>query len=235
MIFPALEHEETVQVNDRTRLHAGGTFKSPDEAAFSLVRIKPEVGAAWYTVSGDLSDQSSWYLDWSYATAGAKVVTVEATTNGSATEKTFSTTVLSVADDNLFSSDQDLKGYEPDVMDWLKAGRNTFKDVHRAAQTTIMEHLDREGIVDVNDQKLTKAAVVDITEVREWSKFVAMRLLMEGRVNQVDDIWSKKAKVYFGLEQQARNRAVLRLDLNGDESADTDEEIDHDSGSVFRR
>ena len=68
-IFGNLHLEEKVQVNEKTRIDCTKSFIS-DEAAISLVRIKPEDGGSFVTVTSDK------YLDWAYETAGTKTATL---------------------------------------------------------------------------------------------------------------------------------------------------------------
>ena len=55
MIFPVLELEKTVQLNDKTRLDGRKSYTTPEEAAISLVEIQPEAGQPFFTVTSDRS------------------------------------------------------------------------------------------------------------------------------------------------------------------------------------
>lgn len=214
MIFPTLELEQTLQVDDRTRLSAEKSYITPDENAITLIEIEPEAGSGFIDVT------SSRYLDWQYSTDGSKSVTVRVTTDGSPV--TFSRTlpVLSVADDRLFSSDSELLPYEPNLLEWVREGRNSFLDVHRAAQDRILSWLDENRIWDEQGNRLTKEDITDLEEVNDWSKFMTLRLIFEGLSNAVDDIFHEKALRYMEMESKARNRAALRLDRDNDGETD---------------
>ena len=137
MIFPVLELESVVQVNDRTRLNAGKTYISPDEAAITLIEIQPAASEAFIDVT------SNRYLDWQYSTDGTAAVVVRVTTGSSGpTTFTKDLSVLSVADDKLFSADSELLPYEPNILDYVREGRNSFLDIHRASQDRILKWLD---------------------------------------------------------------------------------------------
>lgn len=222
MIFPHLELEATVQVDDKTRLSASKSFIDKAEAAITLVEIQPSAADSFIDVTGSTADD--WYLDWSYATDGAAVVVVRITTDGAPTTFSKTITVISVADDKLFSADSDLTSHESDVLNWVPKGRNSFLDVHRRAQSRILAWLDEHGYTDTSGDRLTKAAVIDIQEMKEWSTFMTLKLIFEGIKNQVDDIFDQKAKTYESLEIGARNRSILRLDLDGDGTAAAGEE-----------
>lgn len=214
MIFPTLELEQTLQVDDRTRLDATKSYITPDENAITLIEIEPEAGSGFIDVT------SSRYLDWQYSTDGSKSVTVRITTDGAPV--TFSKTlpVLSVADDRLFSSDSELLPYEPNLLEWVREGRNSFLDVHRAAQDRILSWLDENRIWDEQGDRLTKEDITDLEEVNDWSKFMTLRLIFEGLSNALDDIFHEKALRYMEMESKARNRAALRLDRDNDGETD---------------
>lgn len=227
-IFPTLEVESTLQVNDKTRLNALKTFISPDEAAISLVRIKPEATALFVDVT------TNKYLDWSYATDGAKTVTVEVTTDGAPVTLNKTITVLSETDDKLFSVDSELTAHEPEILNYVRAGRSSFLDVHRLSQDRILTYLDEKRIWDSEGNRLTKDAVTDIEEVNDWSKFMTLMFIFEGLSNAVDDIFDQKAKKYRTSMEEARNRATLRLDLT-DDSTINPSKIDMRSVRLVRR
>lgn len=214
-IFGNLELEETVQVDDKTRLDAQKTFITPDEAAITLVEIEPEASAGFIDVT------SNQYLDWQYSTDGSKTVTLRVTTDGSPESFTKTLTIITAVDDKLFSSDAELIPFEPNLLDYVKEGRNSFLDVHRVSQSLILDWLDRQKIWDVNGDRLTVDAIVDIQEVKVWSKFLTLRLIFEGLSNAIDDIFFEKAERYKDMEKVARERAALRLDLDGDGEEDT--------------
>jgi len=164
-----------------------------------------------------------------------KIVSIKVTnaTLNQTVAKTFN--VISEVADKLFSSDARIRQHEPDVLKFVQAGRASFKDIHRRTQGMVLAWLDKEGQVDSLGNKLTKASVVDIQEVQEWATFMALRLVFEGISNAVDDVFSLKARRYLELEVASRNRAVLRLDLDGDGEASLSEEVDIRNCIVVRR
>lgn len=232
-IFPNLELEDIVQVNDKTRLNASKSFVSKDEAAITLIEIEPEASAGYVDVTAAAA--KNWYLDWEYATAGTKVVSCRVTTDGSPTTSTFSLTVVSAATDNLFSSDSDLTALEHDILRWVPDGRNSFKNVHRKAQSLIMAWLDENGHTDSSGARLTKAAIVDLEEVRYWSSALAMSLIFKSISNAVDDVFQEKAKQYDSMAISHRNRLILRLDVDGDASISVGEGINVRTLDLVRR
>jgi hypothetical protein len=219
MIFGHLELEAILQINDKTRLDAIKSYVSTDEAAITLMEIQPEGSGSFIDVTSDK------YLDWQYSTDGTKTITLRITTDGSPETFTKDIEVLSVADDALFSGDAELVPHEPEIMNWTRDGRNSFLDIHRLAQDRILTYLDEQRIHDSNGDKLTKAAIVDIEEVNDWSKFMVLMFIFEGLSNQVDDIFDRKAMKYREDMVNARNRGILRFDSDGDGTADTDKDM----------
>lgn len=210
MIFIQIKNENIVQIDDKTRIDVEGTFISPDEAAITLIEIEPEASAGYVDVT------STKLLDWAYSTAGTKVVTVRVTTDGSPVTKTASISVLSVADDKLFSTDKDIISHEVDIYRFLRPGRSTFLDFHRIAQRMILDDLDQRGLTDNQGNKLTKADIFDVQEVAEWSRYLTLYLIFVSVQSEVDDVYATKAQGYKEMAARNASRAFLRLDLDGD-------------------
>jgi hypothetical protein len=161
-------------------------------------------------------------------------VTNDATSPDTAS-KTATLEIISERADKLFSTDQKLKGRESDIMKYLEDGRSSFKNFHRAAQTLIFEWLDRQGYMDDFRDKLTKAAIVDVSEVQEWATMIALRLIFDSVSNTTDDVFFRKARGYEKMEAFYRDKAVLRLDLNQDGVVDLGENLDVQHAIVVRR
>jgi hypothetical protein len=226
MIFPNLEIEELVQVNDKTRLNATKTFVSKDNVAITMVRIEPEAGNGFVDVTGGAPlNSSNWYLDWQYATAGTKVVQVEVTAG---TTTTYSSTivVVSAATDALWSSDKDLIGYENQIMKWVPQGRNSWLNVHRKAQVLILDWLDSIRVWKQDGTRLTKADFSVTNDVRQLSAYWTLQLIFEDLSNKPDDIFRFKADSYAELVQAAKNRGRIQADFNDNQ---TDDGVNEDS------
>lgn len=150
-------------------------------------------------------------------------------------EENFYVSVYSELGDSLFSSDADLQMEEQDIRRWVPPGKNSFKYVHRRAQEKILEYLDREGYVDIFGHKYTKWAIKDHSEVKEWAMYMVLRMIFEGISNATDDVFRQKRTVYESDEIAARQRAILRLDTDGDGVVTEDEGLDpHTVRLVFR-
>ena len=232
-IFPHIETEVTVQENDKTRIDATKSFVDKGEAAITLVEIEPEAGAGFIDVTG--TSYKDWYLDYEFATAGTITSTVRITTDGAPTSRTQTIAVVTEAVDKLFSNDQDLKIHEHDILKYVPQGKSSFKYMHRRAQSLILDWLDRQGYTDTGGVKLGLDAVVDITEVKEWSTYLAISLIFADISNVPDDIFDKKVGIYTTRMLDARNRSVLRLDLTGDGNVEVGENIRVTSSFLVRR
>ncbi len=143
--------------------------------------------------------------------------------------------LYSVAGDALFSSDQDLITWEPDIMKYVKSGRSSWLDIHREAQDQILYYLDKEGFTNIYEEKYDKFDIIDVSEVNEWSAFTVLSIIMWGISNKTDDVFLKRHFEYRNKAAEARNRAVLRLDVDEDGAADVGEEIDIKYGTIVTR
>lgn len=118
--------------------------------------------------------------------------------------------------DQLFSNDQDLERHEPQILKWIIAGRNTFKDIHRRAQTLIFDYLRRDGWKNQDGSKITKDQLLDNQEVKEWSTFWTLQLIFEGRSNSIGDFFEEKSNDYKGDKILARSSVFIVYDFNKD-------------------
>ena len=232
-MFPNLFFEGTVQVNDRTRLDASSTYVDKSEAALTSVEIEPEAAAGFISVFD--TNKNNWFLDYQYATDGAKVVTVRVDNGSGPVTATFTINVLTAVDDYLFSTDQDLLAVRSDILKYLPEPKNSYLNVHRKAQELILANLDERGIVDNEGNKLDKADVVDISEVNEWSTYLTLKLIFEDLSNAVDDVFERDAKRYETQMLRHRDRSFLRLDLNNDGTIVLGEGVNVKSLGLIRR
>lgn len=232
-IFPHLELEASVQTDDRTRLSAIKSYASKDGPAIVKVEIQPEASEAFVEVTG--TKAADWFTDWQYTSGGVKVVVVKI--NGATTPVLFtsSLTVITEVDDALFAEDSDLTQEEPDILKYVKPGRNSFKDVHREVQRLIIDEFDRKGYIFSDGTKVTKAAVTDVSEVRQWAKYWALAMIYNGNSNILDDINAQKSKYYMSKALEVVDRTITRLDLNKDGTADIQEGVKFSTSLLSRR
>lgn len=228
MIFPKLEADSIVQVNDQIRLNATRTFVSADEAAITLVEIEPEVGGGYIDVT------TNKYLDWAYTSDGAKVASLRITTDGAPTTVTLTVTSITETDDALFSKDVDLRAIEPDIYLYLPEGKNSFNYLHREVQTQILEWLDEKNIKDTDGDALTKAALTDKEEFRRWSLYMVLERIFRDQSNAVEDVFSIKSSGYKRLAEVARGRSTISLDRDGDGTKDSTYGFNMKNISVYK-
>lgn len=231
-IFPVLEVESIIQVNDKLRISGVKTFVSKDNVAITKVEIEPEAGAGFIEVTGSAS--KDWYLDWAYTGATRVVVVSLKVTAGTVETLTKSVSVITAVDDMLYSTDQDLVMLEPDILKWVPVGKSSFTSVHREAQYKILDWLDESGVTDVDGNRLTKDRIIDVDEVKSWSKYLTLALIYRGIYNSVDDVFSDKAKFYESKAKSKADRAKLRLDLDGDGETSLAEDVSMISRDLVR-
>lgn len=233
MINGILVVEATLQIGDKTRLDGSKSFITKGESPVTLVEIDPGDGSGYVTVTD--SDPSNWYLDWVYSGASRTIQPqIRITTSASPAVTQTSISLVTAADDYLFSSDDDLVALEPDVMKWIPDGRASWLNIHRAAQLKIMDWLNKAGITDANDNPLTKAAVIEVDEVKYWSRDWALALIYKSVQNVKGDVFAEKATFYFGEAGKASDRARLRLDTNYDGQIEKGEGVGLTSATLIR-
>lgn len=166
-----------------------------------------------------------------------KTITVRLTDDANATKTTVTTMdVISALADGLYSNDQDLRTHENDILKYVSDGRASYKDLHRRAQTLILDWINKNGWTDIYNNKIDKSHILDFSEVKEWSTFMVLKMIFRGNINSVDDVFTEKAKEYEEFEQSSRSRLVLRLDLNKSGEIDHREQITpFQSAFVVRR
>ena len=229
MIFITARHEKTVQVNDLTTYFIS-TDLSKDSDPLTLLEIEPEAAYGYIDITGDDG------FSWAYDVNGEKTITVRATAGLDVVSKSFTVEILNETEDRLFSGDADLVSCEDDIVNYVREGRRTFLDKHREAQRIIMDTMDKMKLTDVNGDKLTKFAVSDLEEVQSWSKYLTLGIIFEGISNQVDDIFSDKAKKYMDKAENESGRAYIRLDRDGDDAVEGNPTIlDLTSARMVRR
>lgn len=143
--------------------------------------------------------------------------------------------VYSVEGDRLFSSDADLVAHEPDILQWIVAGRASYLDFHRRAQRLIFAWLDKNGYVDIFDEKYDKFDVQDKEELRMWSTHLCLKIIFESFKNASDDVFQQKREYYSKEEQFYRNRLVLRIDADGNGKVEDTEFLTISSGNLIRQ
>lgn len=212
MIFIRAKIEPIIQVDDKTRIDASGTFVSDgDTVTIDNLEIEPEAGAGFQDVS------ENQVLDWVYTVDGSNIVTIKITDSDlNETTKSFAIDVVTVASDNLFSNDSDILPLESSLYDYLDAGKDSFISKHRVAQVEILDELNNAGYSKRDGSRYEKGDISDIMEFKELSKYSTLRIIFEGVSNATDDIFHEKALRYASKAINAKQKAYIRLDPDGD-------------------
>lgn len=231
-VFPVLETEALVQEKDKTRLDGNKSY-AVGGSAITQLEIQPSAADVFYDVT------SQKYLDWQYTMTNPVTTPVEdfvATIRINGTETVTKTIqVISEAEDNLFSTDDQLKKHEYDILRYVPAGRATFKDVHRRVQVLMLDWLSKEGWVDDFAERITKERFKKLEEVQNWSAMYALQLIFEGLSNAIDDVFMDKSRRYARLASEFRDRSVLRIDTDRSGEVDLHEGLDIRTAIVVRR
>lgn len=221
MIFISCIREDLVQVNDKTRIDVSKSFVSGDSV--TDITIKPEASESAISVFN--SNQDKWYLDWAYATAGTKTITVEATDGSNTVSQDFTLEIISVADDNLYSDDSQVFAIESELKRYIPEGRNSYLNIHREAQQRILMYLDRKRIWNDDGTAFTKDQVNITGELNKWSLYEAIYIIYTDLFISVGDKFAQKVNQYEKLRNYERDRGAIRLDRDSSGTIDANSEI----------
>lgn len=211
--FGKLLTDEVLIQGDKVCLNCAASFATPDEEGELAFSIKADADS-------DFIEAYEGKLNWLYSTAGDKTVTVKVSNTTGDQEFEFPVTVVTLASLKLFSTDAELIQYEPNIFDYMQFRWSSFNLFHFRAQKTILNWLDEKRIWNQEGEKLTPAAILDMTEVRDLSAALALQYIFESSTTQVGDIYSTKATLYQGEVSKRMQKATLRLDVNGDSVED---------------
>jgi hypothetical protein len=232
MIFPKIINESIIQIGDKTRIDVSKSFVTPGSSAITMLEVSPDEATAAIDVF------SVGYLDWCYSGASASVITLLVTCDSSSSSIATITspiTIIDAATDNLFSTDNDLIGYEGEILNYVREGRNSFLDKHRVMQSKILDELASAGIFKADGTRYAAADIVSHEDFKKWSMFGVLENIYEELSNQVDDIFSRKKAHYGSLKIDAKKRSTIALDLNADGTVESNEAINNFTGDLVRR
>lgn len=231
MIFGILKSDNKVFSGDKINFDARESFLAPgiSLAAIPNYEFSVDAGVTWYDIS------AKKVIDWVFTTIGTKTVSLKITTT--TTDETFTKDieVLDLEDANLFSNDDDLISYEPDVYKYLPKKWSSWNSLHYEAQKYIVQWLDDKAIFDKSGNKYAAEDILDIQEVREFSMMKVLELIFRGNSNQAGDIFSIKADEYKQLLDHKASKAHLRLDFNKNGESDLGESTNLMSVNLIRQ
>jgi hypothetical protein len=101
------------------------------------------------------------------------------------------------------------------------------------AQGLILDYLDQTNVTNIDGSRVEKDDIYEIKEVKEWSKFLTLSLIFESVANEVEDIFSVKARKYRNMAKEVSARASVKI---GDSAnARPDQNLDLRSARIVRR
>jgi len=221
MIFLNCVKEEIVQVGDKTRIDVSRSFVSG--TGITDILIKPEASESFISVYN--ADQSKWFLDWSYSLDESKTISVQATDGLDTVTQTFSIKVISVEDDNLYSTDSQIFQIENELKRYIPIGRNSYNNVHREAQSRIVNYLDRKRIWNYDGTAYTKDQLNLTGELSKWSLYEAILIIYNDLFISVGDKFAEKINEYKALRNYERDRGAIRIDKDNSATIDGGSEI----------
>ncbi len=208
MIFGKIKTDEQVFTGDMLRIDASKTFVSPDKtiAPTNGLQISVDSGVSWLDIT------NKKYVDWAFTTSGTKTITLRVTTTSSDTQDfTKDVVVLDITTQGLFSKDDDLYKYEPDIDSLLPKKWSSWNLIHLEAQKQIVQWLDFKGIRRSDGTTYTASDILDKKQVREWSALLVLSLIYQGNSNQTGDIFSSKSTLYKNLAEVQMNLSHIEL------------------------
>ena len=144
--------------------------------------------------------------------------------------------MITEANDNLYSSDEQIFSIESELKRYIPDGKNSFKNIHREAQSRILNYLDRKRIWASNGEPYTKDQVNLNGELSKWSLYEAMFIIYSDLFVSVGDKFAEKINQYKDLRNSERDRASIRIDKDNSGTFDSNEEIqDLKSFRMIRR
>lgn len=251
-VFIVVVHDSVVQIGDKVRFDLTKSFCARPLVTSTFIKqidVKPNPTSAWIkihdaTIPAEKLAVKDWYFDWIYLddTGAAphthghiqtfEVRFTDINDDTYLAERDF--TLWTEAQDNLFSNDQDLIAHEPDILKWLPDGRSSWKYVHRRCQQRILSYLFEKGYKNTDGTPFEKDQIVEKYDVKEWSTFMALKIIFGSIINSKDDVFLQKAKFYENLEGKA-NKTDIRVDLNADGTQAVGETISTHGPILVRR
>ena len=236
-IFVDIKCDSIVQINEKIRFDFTKSFvPKPYVTATDIVFIQvlPTPGGTWIPIHDATGTEApklqvkDWYFDWVYTSArdavdGVQTFSVKFTSNqDDDVENSIDVILTTPDDDNLFSNDNDLIKYEPDILRWLPDGRSTWNYLHRRAQDRILSYLFEHGYKNSDGSPFTKSQILEKYDVKEWSTFLTLKLIFGSITNSKDDVFLDKMRFYENLEGRVATTNI-RVDINSDGIQDASE------------
>ncbi len=98
-----------------------------------------------------------------------------------------------------------------------------------------MSWIEEKGFINQFQDKYTKWDIADLSEVKQWATYMALRIIFEGASNSKDDVYIQKMAQHTSNELAAQQKCVLRIDLDKDGRVDKWETLDINSVRLYFR
>lgn len=217
MLFPKADIDSLIQIQDMFRIDATNSFYTDNET-LSAVNIYPDFDNQPLVFFDVLPEGSKdcWFLDWAYSVAGDYTVKVEILSDITASvDADYTVTVLSEEEDNLLSNDAMIYQYESDLRKYLPRSRNSWKYIHRLAQTEILDYMYRNLILNPDKSRILKSQLIG-DKLSEWSVFEALILIYQDIKSSNSELFNTKITDYTQKRNEARKRYLIEYDSNKD-------------------
>lgn len=232
----AFTYTVTVDKNDKFTISATGNFSLlPNTGTNSNISALPLIGISSKPGFDDNNFSNKLEIVGKRVRFLPKAILLTITDGVTPDSQTLYMNIYSRSGDNLFSTDADIAVHKSDIMKWTEVGRNTFKKYHRYAQDEIIDYARRSGVIDIDGNPLELVNYTNAIDLKKWSTFTTLRLIMDDISNSVGDIFELQARNFEGKEMRHRNMAFLRVDIDNDGQADIGEGIKVRSARLIRQ
>lgn len=232
----AFTYTVTVDKDDRfTIISTGNTSLLPNEGSNSETSILPIIGYSSKPGFDDNAFSNETELKGLKIRFLPKAITLSVDDSTTPVTQTRFIKLYSEAGDALFSIDADLRTKKSDVLNWIEQGRNTFIKFHREAQREILEFVREEGIVDIDGNPLKLKDFTNPSDLRLWSTFLTLRLILDDLSNAIGDVFDEDARGFESKEMKHRKMTFLRVDFDNDGRSDIGEGIKNRSVKLIRQ
>jgi hypothetical protein len=128
----------------------------------------------------------------------------------------------------VFSEDYDLSSEYPNILEYKPSGDSSLARFHIAAKDAIVQWFRGKGKFTMQGNtvsNLTEYDFLNIDEVKNASKFIALAKIMSWLSDAVDDKYYQKAMDYKAFGYSALDVFFLSLDTNSDGKAQEKEKL----------
>lgn len=226
MLFPNLILDSLVQICDMFRIDASKSFHGSGEV-LTEINIYPDFvnkPTEFYNVYVENCPEE-WILDYAYETAGEYTVRVELKTATTDKTKDYTVKAITEEEDNLQSDDSMIYALESELKNYLPAGRNSWKYLHREALNRILDWMYRNAMYDPEGDRITKDQLIG-DKLSEWSKYEVMVLIFQELKTSNGDLFNEKIEDYS--EELSNARAIYKINYDANRDGQVTDEDDKD-------